>query len=102
LIYHFPPFICDIQCLLFHCSIRVPNELGAGNPQSALLSIYISGIMCLTEGLFIAIITILVRDVWDYLYSNEKEVVKYVSTMMPILATSDFMDGMQCTLSGSD
>jgi multidrug resistance protein, MATE family len=87
---------------LFHCSIRVPNELGAGNPQSALLSIYISGIMCLTEGLFIAIITILVRNVWDYLYSNEKEVVKYVSTMMPILATSDFMDGMQCTLSGSD
>jgi len=81
-------------------SIRVSNELGAGNPQAARLSIYISGIMCLTEGLFIAIITIWVRDIWGYLYSNEKEVVKYVSMMMPILATSDFMDGIQCTLSG--
>ncbi|TVU07653.1 hypothetical protein EJB05_41018 [Eragrostis curvula] len=33
--------------------------------------------------------------------SNEEEVVKYVSMMMPILATSDFMDGIQCTLSGA-
>ncbi|CAL5040403.1 unnamed protein product [Urochloa decumbens] len=82
-------------------SIRVSNELGAGNPQAARLSVYISGIMCLTEGLFIAIITVLVRDIWGYLYSSEKKVVKYVSMMMPILATSDFMDGIQCTLSGA-
>uniref|UniRef100_A0A804UAH7 Protein DETOXIFICATION n=1 Tax=Zea mays TaxID=4577 RepID=A0A804UAH7_MAIZE len=44
---------------------------------------------------------VLVRDVWGYLYSNEEEVVKHVSIMMPILATSDFMDGIQCTLSGA-
>ncbi|KAK3131234.1 hypothetical protein QOZ80_6BG0503810 [Eleusine coracana subsp. coracana] len=82
-------------------SIRVSNELGAGNPQAARLSIYISGIMCLTQGLFVAFVTVFVRDIWGYLYSNEKEVVKYVSMMMPILATSDFMDGIQCTLSGA-
>ncbi|CAN6162777.1 unnamed protein product [Urochloa humidicola] len=82
-------------------SIRVSNELGAGNPQAARLSVYISGIMCLTEGLFIAIITVLVRDIWGYLYSSEKKIVNYVSMMMPILATSDFMDGIQCTLSGA-
>lgn len=82
-------------------SIRVSNELGAGNPQAARLSILISGIMCLVEGLVVAIITICVRDVWGYLYSNEEEVAKYVSIMMPILATSNFMDGLQCTLSGA-
>ncbi|CAD6338381.1 unnamed protein product [Miscanthus lutarioriparius] len=82
-------------------SIRVSNELGAGNPHAARLSVYVSGIMCLAEGLFVAIITVLVRDVWGYLYSNEDEVVKHVSIMMPILATSDFMDGIQCTLSGA-
>lgn len=85
---------------LFLCSIRVSNELGAGNPHAARLSVYVSGIMCLAEGLFFAVITVLVRDVWGYLYSNEEEVVKHVSIMMPILATSDFMDGIQCTLSG--
>ncbi|KAM0913438.1 hypothetical protein ACQ4PT_012204 [Festuca glaucescens] len=82
-------------------SIRVSNELGAGNPQAARLSILISGIMCLVEGLLVVIITICVRDVWGYLYSNEEEVAKYVSIMMPILATSNFMDGLQCTLSGA-
>ncbi|KAK1301456.1 MATE efflux family protein 8 [Acorus calamus] len=33
--------------------------------------------------------------------SNEDEVVKYVAAMMPVLATSDFMDGIQCALSGA-
>ncbi|KAL4581668.1 hypothetical protein LXL04_006194 [Taraxacum kok-saghyz] len=33
--------------------------------------------------------------------SSEVEVVKYVATMMPILAASNFMDGLQCVLSGS-
>ncbi|XP_037469265.1 protein DETOXIFICATION 16-like isoform X2 [Triticum dicoccoides] len=82
-------------------SIRVSNELGAGNPQAARLSVLISGIMCLVEGLLVVIITVSVRDVWGYLYSNEEEIVKYVSIMMPILATSNFMDGIQCTLSGA-
>uniref|UniRef100_M8CFW7 Protein TRANSPARENT TESTA 12 n=1 Tax=Aegilops tauschii TaxID=37682 RepID=M8CFW7_AEGTA len=80
-------------------SIRVSNELGAGNSQAARLSVLISGIMCLAEGLLVVIITVSVRDVWGYLYSNEEEIVKYVSIMMPILATSNFMDGIQCTLS---
>uniref|UniRef100_A0A453SN17 Protein TRANSPARENT TESTA 12 n=2 Tax=Aegilops tauschii subsp. strangulata TaxID=200361 RepID=A0A453SN17_AEGTS len=82
-------------------SIRVSNELGAGNSQAARLSVLISGIMCLAEGLLVVIITVSVRDVWGYLYSNEEEIVKYVSIMMPILATSNFMDGIQCTLSGA-
>jgi multidrug resistance protein, MATE family len=74
--------------------------LGSGNPQGAQLSVFAAFIICLTEGLIVAIITILVRDIWGFLYSNETEVVKYVSVMMPVLVTSDFMDGIQCTLSG--
>ncbi|XP_078170143.1 protein DETOXIFICATION 16-like isoform X4 [Carex rostrata] len=82
-------------------SIRVSNELGSGNPQGTQLSVSAAFIICLTEGIIVAIITIFVRDIWGFLYSNETEVVKYVSAMMPVLAASDFMDGIQCTLSGS-
>ncbi|XP_020096898.1 protein DETOXIFICATION 16-like [Ananas comosus] len=82
-------------------SIRVSNELGAGHPQAARLSVYVVVAIAITEGLIVALATILVRDIWGYLYSNEEEVVKYVSAMMPILAASDFMDGIQCTLSGA-
>ncbi|CAA6671403.1 unnamed protein product [Spirodela intermedia] len=48
-----------------------------------------------------ALATVLVRNVWGYLYSEEEEVVKYVAAMMPILAVSDFMDGIQCALQGA-
>jgi MATE family multidrug resistance protein len=68
-------------------------------PDAARLSVYVSGIICLAEGLFLAIITVLVQDVGGYLYINKEEVVKHVSIMMPILATYDFMDGIQCMLS---
>ncbi|KAJ4798245.1 Protein DETOXIFICATION [Rhynchospora pubera] len=81
-------------------SIRVSNELGSGNPRGTQLSVKAAFVICLTQGLIVATITILVRDIWGFLYSNEMEVVRYVSAMMPILATSDFMDGIQCTLSG--
>ncbi|XP_020958480.1 protein DETOXIFICATION 16 isoform X2 [Arachis ipaensis] len=33
--------------------------------------------------------------------SNEGEVVDYVAVMLPILATSNFLDGLQCVLSGT-
>ncbi|XP_072980771.1 protein DETOXIFICATION 16-like [Typha angustifolia] len=82
-------------------SIRVSNELGAGNAQAAQLSVCAVVLICVSEGLIVALITIFLRNVWGYLYSNEEEVVRYVSAMMPILAASDFMDGIQCSLSGA-
>ncbi|OAY78277.1 Protein DETOXIFICATION 16 [Ananas comosus] len=90
-----------LETSVLSISIRVSNELGAGHPQAARLSVYVVVAIAITEGLIVALATILVRDIWGYLYSNEEEVVKYVSAMMPILAASDFMDGIQCTLSGA-
>ncbi|WCJ24234.1 MATE efflux family protein [Euphorbia peplus] len=82
-------------------STRVSNELGAGRPQSALLAVKVMIIMALLEGAVIAITTILVRQVWGNLYSNDHQVIKYVARMMPLLAVSDFLDGFQCVLSGA-
>ncbi|PKA63496.1 MATE efflux family protein 9 [Apostasia shenzhenica] len=82
-------------------SIRVSNELGAGNSSTAHLSIRAVFLIVVIEGLTVAITTILVRDYLGYLFSNEEEVVRYVSAMMPVLATSNFFDGIQCSLSGT-
>jgi MATE family multidrug resistance protein len=57
-------------------------------------------IIALSEGAAVGITTILVRQVWGNLYSNEAEVITYVANMMPLLALSDFLDGFQCVLSG--
>ena len=42
----------------------------------------------------------LLRNLWGYAYSNDKEVVEYISKIMPIIAVAFFFDDMQCVLSG--
>jgi len=82
------------------CSIRVSNELGAGHPQAARLAVHVVVVIAIIEGILVGAVIILIRNILGYAYSNEEEVVKYVATMMPILAVSNFLDGLQCVLSG--
>ncbi|KAL8150585.1 hypothetical protein V2J09_020393 [Rumex salicifolius] len=82
-------------------STRVSNELGAGRPQAARLAVEVVLCMSFIEGLVVGSILILIRNVWGNAYSNEAEVVTYVAKMMPILAISNFIDGLQCVLSGN-
>lgn len=82
------------------CSIRVSNELGAGHPWAARLAVRVVLVIAIIEGVLVGTLMMLVRNIWGYAYSNEVEVVKYVATMLPILAASNFLDGLQCVLSG--
>ncbi|KAH7857071.1 hypothetical protein Vadar_008755 [Vaccinium darrowii] len=82
-------------------STRVSNELGAGNPQGARLAVCVVLVMAVTEGILVGAVLILIRNIWGNAYSNEVQVVRYVAAMMPILAISNFMDGLQSVLSGS-
>ncbi|KAK9678659.1 hypothetical protein RND81_11G225700 [Saponaria officinalis] len=83
-------------------STRVSNELGAGRPRAARIAIFVTVIISIAEGVVVGIITILVRNVWGKLYSDDSKVIKYVAKMMLLLALSDFLDGFQCALSGSN
>ncbi|CAK9142293.1 unnamed protein product [Ilex paraguariensis] len=82
-------------------SIRVSNELGAGQPQAARLAVCVSIFMVATEGILVAVTMILGRRVWGYCYSREEMVVKYVSQMLVLLAGSHLLDGIQSVLSGT-
>ncbi|KAG9449025.1 hypothetical protein H6P81_008990 [Aristolochia fimbriata] len=82
-------------------STRVSNELGAGRPQTAKIAVRVVLWLAVTVWLVVGTTMILVRNIWGYAYSSEEEVVKYVAVMMPILATSNFLDGIQCVLSGA-
>ncbi|KAK9105819.1 hypothetical protein Scep_022663 [Stephania cephalantha] len=82
-------------------STRVSNELGAGHPQAARLAVRVVLFLAVVEGIVVGLVMILIRNVWGYAYSNEEEVVKYFASMMPLLATSNFLDGIQSVLSGN-
>lgn len=78
------------------------NELGAGHPRAARLAVGVVLGMAISEGILVGVIMLLIRNIWGHAYSNEVEVVRYVAIMMPILAASNFMDGLQCVLSGKN
>ncbi|KAK6795097.1 hypothetical protein RDI58_008550 [Solanum bulbocastanum] len=81
-------------------STRVSKELGAGKPNAAKLAACDVLLLAVVEGLLLSGIAVAARTVWGHIYTNEDEVVKYLSTIMPVLALSNFMDGIQEVLSG--
>ncbi|KAK8962813.1 MATE efflux family protein 5 [Platanthera guangdongensis] len=80
---------------------RVSNELGAGRPMAARRAVQVVVALSISVGLIVGLIIMLARNAWGYAYSNEEEVVKYVALILPILAVSNFLDGIQCVFSGT-
>ncbi|XP_057868199.1 protein DETOXIFICATION 16 [Cryptomeria japonica] len=81
-------------------STRVSNELGAGHSHAARLAVYVVLFMAITEAVLMGCLLFSLRNVWGHAYSNEKEVIDYVASMIPLLAASSLLDGIQGTLSG--
>lgn len=81
-------------------STRVSNELGAGKPKAAQLAARVVIFLAITEGVLISLLLVAIRHIWGYLFTNEEEIVSYMSSIMPVLALSNFMDGIQGVLSG--
>ncbi|KAK9750355.1 hypothetical protein RND81_02G190500 [Saponaria officinalis] len=81
-------------------SARVSNELGAGNPQRARTAAAAVMLIVVGIGLTVASILFATRKVFGYCFSNEKEVVDYVTTMAPLVCASVILDSLQGVLSG--
>ncbi|GAA0141972.1 transporter [Lithospermum erythrorhizon] len=81
-------------------STRVSNELGSGNPRRAKVSVVTVILMSVTEMILISIILFSTRNVFGYIYSNEIEVVMYVTIMTPLLCISVMLDCLNGTISG--
>ncbi|KAB5544803.1 hypothetical protein DKX38_012915 [Salix brachista] len=81
-------------------STRIANELGAGNPRAARFAVYAVMFLAVSDTIIVASALFASRRVFGYLYSNEKEVVDYVTTMAPLLCLSIIMDSLQGVLSG--
>ncbi|GMI68999.1 hypothetical protein like AT2G04050 [Hibiscus trionum] len=81
-------------------STRVSNELGAGNPEAARLSVIVATVIGLIEPIMVAIVFFSWRHIFGYIFSNEETVVKYIAQIIPLLCISVFMDSLQAVLSG--
>ncbi|XP_050223069.1 protein DETOXIFICATION 12-like [Mercurialis annua] len=81
-------------------STRVSNELGAGHPQAARIAVYAVMFLTIMETTVVSSTLFASRRVFGYLFSNEKEVVDYVTVMAPLVCLSVIMDSLQGVLSG--
>lgn len=81
-------------------STRVSNELGAGHPQTARKAVHVAVALAVSEALLVAVVLVLIRNVWGRVYSSEEEVVNSVASLMPLLGLSTIFDGLQAVFSG--
>ncbi|PON73723.1 Multi antimicrobial extrusion protein [Parasponia andersonii] len=81
-------------------STRVSNELGAGNPQAARIATFAAMFLTIAETSIVTTTLFLSRHVYGYVFSNEKEVVDYVTEMAPLVCISVILDSIQGVLSG--
>ncbi|KAJ4821964.1 Protein DETOXIFICATION 40 [Turnera subulata] len=81
-------------------SVRVSNELGAGNPKSAAFSVVIVNLYSFILSVMAAIAVMAFRDVISYAFTEGEAVASAVSDLCPLLAVSIVLNGIQPVLSG--
>ncbi|KAL8463445.1 hypothetical protein ACS0TY_034193 [Phlomoides rotata] len=81
-------------------STRISNELGAGRPQGARLSVIALMLLAGVNALIISVGLFASRNVFGYIFSNEKEVVNYVADFAPLVCLTVITDNIQGTLAG--
>ncbi|KAL9427693.1 hypothetical protein AB3S75_029804 [Citrus x aurantiifolia] len=94
--HHFMPFGISAAAIT-----RVANELGAGHPEPARLSTCVMIFLAVAEAAIGSVALFCCRNVLAYLFNTDRDVVNYVSELVPLLSTAIFMDSMQSVLSAS-
>ncbi|XP_077243613.1 protein DETOXIFICATION 40-like [Tasmannia lanceolata] len=81
-------------------SVRVSNELGAGNPKSAAFSVIVVNISSFIIAVIAAIIVLALRHVISYAFTEGEVVANAVSELCPLLGLTLILNGVQPVLSG--
>ena len=68
--------------------------------QKARVAVYAVVFMAVTETIVVSATLFASRRVFGYVFSNEKQVVDYVTTMAPLVCLSVIMDSLQGVFSG--
>ncbi|KAL4362215.1 hypothetical protein GQ457_04G007760 [Hibiscus cannabinus] len=81
-------------------SVRVSNELGAGHPRRAKLSLVVAVSCSFMIGVIISVILLVFRNDYPCLFSNDSAVQQLVKELTPVLALCIIINTVQPVLSG--
>ncbi|KAG5007547.1 hypothetical protein JHK82_025467 [Glycine max] len=89
-----------LQTSVLSICTRISNELGAGSPKAAYLAVKVTMFLASAVGILEFASLMLLWRVWGHVFTNVHEVVKYVTSMMPLVASSTFIDSIQTAFQG--
>ena len=103
LIQNVNPLLTDYTLRLYtnHCSVRVANELGAGNGKGARFATIVSVIQSLIIGLFFGVIIMLFHNQIAWIFSSSEAVLVAVNKLSILLAFTVLLNSIQPVLSGT-
>jgi multidrug resistance protein, MATE family len=81
--------------------VHVSNELGAGNPKGARLVVVVAFAIVMCSALLVSVTLLSLRHFIGIAFSNEEEVIDYVTRMVPLLSISVLADNFQGVLTGT-
>ncbi|KAI9120162.1 hypothetical protein K1719_008810 [Acacia pycnantha] len=90
----------ELETSILSVCTRVSNALGAGNPQAARVSALCTRILATCEALIVTSIVFASQNVLGDLFSNQPDVIAYVTDIAPFLVMSVFVDSLQGTITG--
>ncbi|EXC15934.1 Multidrug and toxin extrusion protein 2 [Morus notabilis] len=91
LIYIFP------SSLSFSVSTRVGNELGANKPKRARYAAHVGLLCSAILGLLALVFSVMVRNVWAKMFTQDKEIVSLTSMVLPIIGLCELGNCPQTT-----
>lgn len=88
--------------MYFLHSIRVGNELGSSHPKVARFSVIIVVVVSIAFSLLVMLAVLILRYPLSKLYTSSTTLIEAVISLMPLLAISIFLNGIQPILSGME
>lgn len=97
-------YVSDFNKILFvkTDSVRVGNELGAGNPKAASFSVVVVTVISFIISIIAAVTVLALRNVISYAFTDGEIVAAAVSDLCPLLALTLLLNGVQPVLSGKN
>jgi MATE family multidrug resistance protein len=97
--------ICTLEMsiplgFLVATSVRVANQLGAGNPAGAKFSIFVSLASSFIVGIIMSVVILVFRSQLGYLFTNSKSVQHAVAKLGSLLAFTVVLNSIQRVLVG--
>ncbi|GMH13867.1 hypothetical protein Nepgr_015708 [Nepenthes gracilis] len=81
-------------------SVRVSNELGAGNARQAKISVYVVSATSIAIGLVCAVVVFATRNWFPYLFTTSEAVGKETTKLALLLGITVLLNSLQPVLSG--